>query len=74
MFIDAWLTAVCELDFKGNSMESCTQLINYCQHNKIAHKATIENTAEGVKYTLKATVTNEAAYTMIRDYKNGGGN
>lgn len=55
-------------------MESCTQLINYCQQNKIAYKATIENTAEGVKYTLKATSTNEAAYTMIRDYKNRGGN
>ena len=74
MFIDEWLTAVCEIDFKGNSMDSCTQLINYCQQNKIAYKATIENTAEGVKYTLKATSTNEAAYTMIRDYKNRGGN
>lgn len=74
MYVDAWLTAVSELDFKGASMESCTQLINYCQQNKIAYKATIENTAEGVKYTLKATATNEAAYTMIRDYKNRGGN
>lgn len=74
MFIDAWLTAVCEIDFKGNSMESCTQLINYCQQNKIAYKATIETTAEGIKYTLKATSTNEAVYKMIRDYKNRGGN
>lgn len=74
MFIDTWLTAVCEIDFKCNSMESWTQLISYCQQNKIAYKATIVNTAEGIKYTLKATSTNEAAYTMIRDYKNRGGN
>lgn len=74
MYVDAWLTGVCELDYKGVSMESCTQLINYCQQNKIAYKATIENTADGVKYTLKATTTNEQAYTMIRDYKNRGGN
>ena len=74
MYDDAWLTGVCELDYKGASMESCTQLINYCQQNKIAYKATIENTDDGVKYTLKATTTNEQAYTMIRDYKNRGGN
>lgn len=74
MFIDAWLTAVCELDFKCASMEGCTQLINYCQQNKIAYKAVIENTVESVKYTIRATTTNEQAYTMIRDYKNRGGN
>ena len=74
MFIDAWLGSNVELDFKGESMEQFTQLINYCQQNKIAYRATIENTTEGVKYTRKATSTNEAAYTMIRDYKNRGGN
>ena len=74
MYIDAWLSAVCELDFKGASMESCTQLINYCQQHKIAYKVTIENNSGALKYMLKAITTNEAAYTMIRDYKNRGGN
>lgn len=74
MYVDEWLTEVNDIEFVGNSMESCNQLINYCQQNKIAYKAVIENTAEGVKYTLKATTTNEQAYTMIRDYKNRGGN
>ena len=37
MFIDAWLGSNVELDFKGESMEQFTQLINYCQQNQIPY-------------------------------------
>lgn len=74
MFIDAWLGSNVELDFKGESMEQFTQLINYCQQNKIPYKASMEYREDGMAYELTATTTNEAAYVLIRDYKNRGGN
>lgn len=74
MFIDAWLGGNVELDFKGESMEQFTQLINYCQQNKIPYKASMEYRVDGMGYKLTATTTNEVAYILIRDYKNRGGN
>lgn len=74
MFIDAWLGSNVELDFKGESMEQFTQLINYCQQNKIPYKASMEYREDGMNYKLTAATTNEVAYILIRDYKNRGGN
>lgn len=74
MFIDAWLGSNVELDFKGESMEQFTQLINYCQQNKIPYKASMEYREDGMSYMLTAATTNEVAYILIRDYKNRGGN
>ena len=47
MFIDAWLGSNVELDFKGESMEQFTQLINYCQQNQIPYKASMEYREDG---------------------------
>lgn len=74
MTVDGWLTQIVTVEFCGESFESCTQLINYCQQNGIQYKACVEAKGNGVAYQLEATTTNEAAYTMIRDYKNRGGN
>jgi hypothetical protein len=74
MYVDEWLTEVNEIEFVGASMESCNQLINYCQQNQIAYSAQIDYNANGMKYTLTAKANNEVAYVMIRDYKNRGGN
>lgn len=74
MYVDEWLTEVNEIEFVGESMESCNQLINYCQQNKIPYTAQLNYGPNGMKYTLIAKVTNEVAYVMIRDYKNRGGN
>lgn len=74
MYVDEWLTEVNEIEFVGASMESCNQLINYCQQNQIPYSAQIDYNANGMKYTLTAKANNEVAYGMIRDYKNRGGN
>lgn len=74
MQIDAWLTAPCEIDFVGATLESLTAMTNYCAQNKIAYKAKVDATPDGMKWQLTATATNESAYVMIRDYKNRGGN
>ena len=74
MYVDEWLTEVNEIEFDGASMESCNQLINYCQQNQIPYSAQIDYNANGMKYTLTAKANNEVAYVMIRDYKNRGGN
>lgn len=74
MYVDEWLTEVNEIEFVGASMESCNQLINYCQQNQIPYSAQINYNANGMKYTLTAKANNEVAYVMIRDYKNRGGN
>lgn len=74
MYVDEWLTEVNEIEFVGSSMESCNQLINYCQQNQIQYSAQIDYNANGMKYTLTAKANNEVAYVMIRDYKNRGGN
>ena len=74
MYVDEWLTEVNEIESVGASMESCNQLINYCQQNQIPYSAQIDYNANGMKYTLTAKANNEVAYVMIRDYKNRGGN
>ena len=74
MYVDEWLTEVNEIEFVGASLESCNQLINYCQQNQIPYSAQIDYNANGMKYTLTAKTNNEVAYVMIRDYKNRGGN
>lgn len=74
MYVDEWLTEVNEIEFVGTSMESCNQLINYCQQNQIPYTATLNYGPNGMKYELTAKATNEVAYVMIRDYKNRGGN
>lgn len=74
MYVDEWLTEMNEIEFVGASMESCNQLINYCQQNQIPYSAQIDYNANGMKYTLNAKANNEVAYVMIRDYKNRGGN
>ena len=74
MYVDEWLTEVNDIEFVGASMESCNQLINYCQQNQIPYSAQIDYNANGMKYTLTAKANNEVAYEMIRDYKNRGGN
>lgn len=74
MYVDEWLTEVNEIEFVGSSMESCNQLINYCQQNQIPYSAQIDYNANGMKYTLTAKANNEVAYVMIIDYKNRGGN
>ena len=74
MYVDEWLTEVNEIEFVGSSMESCNQLINYCQQNQIPYSAQIDYNANDMKYTLTAKANNEVAYVMIRDYKNRGGN
>lgn len=74
MYVDAWLTAPVTIDFKGASMEACTQLMNYCTQNKLGYKCKITNATESVEYEMAVNCTNETAYTLIRDYKNRGGN
>ena len=74
MYVDEWLTEVNDIEFVGTSMESCNQLINYCQQNQIPYSAQIDYNANGMKYTLTAKANNEVAYVMITDYKNRGGN
>ena len=74
MYVDEWLTEVNEIEVVGARMESCNQLINYCQQNQIPYSAQIDYNANGMKYTLTAKANNEVAYVMIRDYKNRGGN
>ena len=74
MYVDEWLTEVNEIEVVGTSLESCNQLINYCQQNQIPYSAQIDYNANGMKYTLTAKANNEVAYAMIRDYKNRGGN
>ena len=74
MFIDAWLGSNVELDFKGESMEPFTHLINYCQQNTIPYKASMEYREDGIAYKITAPTTNEVAYILIRDDKNRGGN
>lgn len=74
MYVDEWLTTVNEIEFVGASLESCNQLINYCQQTQISYSAQIDYNTNGMKYTLTAKANNEVAYVMIRDYKNRGGN
>lgn len=74
MYVDEWLTTVNEIEFVGASLESCNQLISYCQQNQIPYTAQLEYNDNGLKYTLTAKGNNEVAYVMIRDYKNRGGN
>lgn len=75
MYVDEWLTEVNEIEFvDSSSMESWTQLINYCQQNQIPYSAQIDYNANGMKCTLTAKANNEVAYVLIRDYKNRGGN